>query len=88
MLTGIGCLLGAALLAHSAGGVPLPKPRPGNTLQAGTSQTVETKPAVAVPRPPIQSPRFALASTDSTSSADLAAVKEAIADHQRRTAKQ
>ena len=73
-LTGVAGIVIFALAAYSAGAVPLPKPRP-----AGNSQTAEMRPAPAAPRPQAQSPRFALATTESTSAVDLAAVKEAIA---------
>ena len=74
ILTGAAGILILATAIYSAAAVPLPKPRPG-----GGHNSTETKPVAAAPRPATQSPRFALASTDSTSSADLAAVKEAIA---------
>jgi soluble lytic murein transglycosylase len=77
-LTGLAAagILMATLAADSAGAVPLPKPRPGN---AGANAQARIDPAPTAPRPAAQSARFALAATDSTSSADLAAVKEAIA---------
>jgi peptidoglycan lytic transglycosylase len=78
ILTGLAAagILIATLAADSAGAVPLPKPRPGS---AGANAEAKTGPAPAAPRPATQSARFAAAATDSTSSADLAAVKEAIA---------
>jgi soluble lytic murein transglycosylase len=68
-------ILVATLAADSAGAVPLPKPRPGSAGANAEAKTTDPAP----PRPATQSARFALAATDSTSSADLAAVKEAIA---------
>jgi soluble lytic murein transglycosylase len=68
-------MLTATLAAGLAQAVPLPKPRPGGAGAVAEAKTA----APAAPRPAPQSPRFALAITDSTSSADLAAVKEAIA---------
>jgi soluble lytic murein transglycosylase len=68
-------VLVATLAADSAGGVPLPKPRPGSAGANAEAKTTDP----ARPRPATQSARFAQAATDSTSSADLAAVKEAIA---------
>ena len=67
-------ILIAALAADSVGALPLPKPRP-----ASAGAEVKTGPAPGAPRPATGSARFVLAATDSTSSADLAAVKEAIA---------
>ena len=71
-MTGAAGILIVALAAYSAAAVPLPKPRPGNAASP-------TAGSLSPPRTPAQSPRFALATTDSTSSLDLAAVKEALA---------
>jgi soluble lytic murein transglycosylase len=78
ILTGLAAagMLIVTLAADSAGGVPLPKPRPGS---AGVETRTAPAPSPAASRPAAQSARFALAATDTTSSADLAAVKEAIA---------
>jgi soluble lytic murein transglycosylase len=80
ILTGLAAVAGiliATLAADSAGAVPLPKPRPGGA--GANNAEAKTGPAPAAPRPATQPARFALAATDATSSADLAAVKEAIA---------
>jgi peptidoglycan lytic transglycosylase len=61
--------------AQAAGAVPLPKPRPRSAVADATATTT----GPSAPRPAAQSPRFAPAATDSTSSVDLAAVKEVIA---------
>ncbi|HEY4856719.1 MAG TPA: lytic transglycosylase domain-containing protein [Xanthobacteraceae bacterium] len=57
----------------SAGAVPLPKPRPGSVRLPSEASAVPSLARIAPP-----SPRFLTAATDSTSSTDLAAVKEAI----------
>jgi soluble lytic murein transglycosylase len=76
ILTGLAVagILVATLATDSVGALPLPKPRP-----ASAGAEVKTGPAPGAPRPATGSARFVLAATDSTSSADLAAVKEAIA---------
>jgi len=66
-----------ALAAHSARAVPLPKPRPDS---AGADDRAKTGSVLDAPRNHASpSARFAVATTDSTSSVDLAAVKEAVA---------
>src|SRR5262245_64865749 len=61
-----------ALAADSAGGVPLPKPRPASApAKVGANATTVTSTPQAASRP-------ALASSEAASPADLAALKDAI----------
>ena len=69
-----------------AGAVPLPKPRPGPVGAGFKPALTSSREAGAVPslaRTAAPSPRFLTAATDSTSSTDLAAVKEAISAAKR-----
>ena len=93
-LVGAGILM-AAHATISAQAVPLPKPRPASAPKAtatrshvaaasnsGTAAAALPAPPptpAASPRPLPASPRFALAATESTPPADLAALKEAVA---------
>ena len=72
-----------ALALNPAASVPLPKPRPGSVALEKPVAPAPA-PATAEPRPASRSPRFALASTEATSSTDLAATKEAIAAARQR----
>jgi soluble lytic murein transglycosylase len=67
-----------ALREDSAGAVPLPKPRPGAVRPGSEASALPVSPRVVPP-----SPRFVTAASDSTSSTDLAAVKEAISAAKR-----
>jgi soluble lytic murein transglycosylase len=74
-LLAVGAFL-CALAAHAARAVPLPKPRPA---VAGIRDQAKTGSDLDAPRNPASPPiRFAVATTDSTSSVDLAALKEAV----------
>ena len=79
LLTGLaaGVLL-VALQANSADGVPLPKPRPGSTPVKADAKPTTTA-ATAAPR----AARFAVASSEPISSADVAALDEAVAAARR-----
>ena len=76
---------GLVLREDSAGAVPLPKPRPDHVKAGLKPASTSSREASAVPmaRPAAHSPRFLTAATDSTSSTDLAAVKEAISAAKR-----
>jgi soluble lytic murein transglycosylase len=72
----------ATMAADPAGGVPLPKPRPGSAgaeTRSSPGPVAVSRPATPSARPATPSARFALAATEATSSADLATLKEAIA---------
>jgi soluble lytic murein transglycosylase len=69
-----------ALATYPAGGVPLPKPRPEKAPAKAVmmpTATVAASPSATRPA------RFSLAASDSTSAADIAALKEAIATARR-----
>jgi soluble lytic murein transglycosylase len=71
----------ATMAADPAGGVPLPKPRPGSAgaeTRSSPGPVAVSRPATPSARPATPSARFALAATEATSSADLATLKEAI----------
>ncbi len=63
-----------ALAADSAGGVPLPKPRPTGAAKPGARPSATAAASTATSHPV----RSVLAATETASAADLAALKEAI----------
>jgi soluble lytic murein transglycosylase len=73
-------LVAAAVLltlpAGSAGGVPLPKPRPANAAEKAAANPGKK---AATPRPAAAPARFAVAAADATSPVDVAAIDEAVA---------
>jgi soluble lytic murein transglycosylase len=73
-------VLALALQADSAGAVPVPKPRP-----ASAPAKADAKPSAtaAAPRPATPSARFAVAASETMSSADTAALKEAVSAARR-----
>jgi soluble lytic murein transglycosylase len=86
LLSGLaaGVLL-VALQADSAVGVPLPKPRPGGTPAKANPKPTTTTAATAPAERPT---RFAVASSEPVSSADIAALDEAVAAARRGKATQ
>jgi soluble lytic murein transglycosylase len=74
-----------ALAAESAGGVPLPKPRPASApAKVGANPSAATSAPQAAARPA----RFALATGEAASPADIAALKDAITAARRGKAAQ
>jgi soluble lytic murein transglycosylase len=69
-----------ALQADSADGVPLPKPRPGSTPTKADAKPTTTAATVT---PAARPPRFAVASSEPISSADISALDEAVAAARR-----
>jgi soluble lytic murein transglycosylase len=72
----------SALAVASAGGAPLPKPRPADApakpgAKATTTTTTTTTTGTS-PQPATRPPRFAVASPDPVSSADVATLRDAI----------
>ena len=75
----------AALAAESAGGVPLPKPRPASApAKLGANVTT----AASTPQTASRPARSALAPSEAASPADLAALKDAITAARRGKAAQ
>ena len=67
---------GLLLAVHSAGAEPLPKARPGNAPAKAAAPSSTARPA---PQPP----QFSLAASDSTSAADIAALRDGVAAARR-----